>query len=189
MVFENDFNEFFEEIETFNTKYMKRFQQQLEEVLKKLHNGEIRGTFETEEIDKPGVKGFIFRGRFGNEEALEPIEPLKPFRRPILPERPIAIPKKALEETREPLTDIFEEDSALKIYVELPGEEKEDIKLDIKQDKVEIRARNFYKQLELPTNNIDIDKAFSDYKNGVLKITIPKKLKIRGEDKKKTKIV
>ncbi|MBS7632603.1 Hsp20/alpha crystallin family protein [Candidatus Bathyarchaeota archaeon] len=189
MIFENDFDEFFEEIETFNAKYMKRFQQQLEEVLKKLQNGEIKGTFETEEINKPGVKGFIFRGHFGNEEALEPIEPLKPFRRSSLPERPLAIPKKALEEPREPLTDIFDEEDALKIYVELPGEEKEDIKPDIKEDKVEIRARNFYKQLKLPTSNIDVDKASSDYKNGVLNITIPKKLKIRGEDTKKTRLV
>jgi HSP20 family molecular chaperone IbpA len=59
--------------------------------------------------------------------------------------------------------------------VELPGEEKDNIKADFKEDKVEVKAKNFYKLIDLPTKDIDKENISTKYTNGVLEISIPKK--------------
>jgi len=187
--FNDDFGDVFEDLDVFNDKFMKRFQRELSEVLKQIKAGKIKGTFEAKEIKEPGVRGYVILGRFGTDEALEPIEPLKPWRRPPLPERPFEVPETAFKETREPLTDIFEEDNALKIYVELPGEKKDDITLKATEDNVEIKAKNFYKMLKLPKKQTATEAVSSEYKNGVLKITIPKKAELREKDAKKARSV
>jgi HSP20 family molecular chaperone IbpA len=165
------------------------FQLEVDEILKMANSGKLEGTWETREINEPGVKGFVIRGRFGADNALEPLEPLKPSKRRPLPENPFELPKKALDETREPLTDVFEEEKAIKIYVELPGEEEDDIKLNVKGGNVEIKAKSFYKMIKLPNKPIDAEKLSSEYKNGVLKVTIQKKEEPRDKCKGKTRMV
>jgi len=120
---------------------------------------------------------------------LEPLEPLRPWKRPLTPEKPFGFPRRTEEEMREPLTDIFEEDNAFKVYVELPGEEKEDIAFKIANGKLEVRAKNFCKTVNLPGENIVPDKATSEYKNGVLTITVPRKIKLREKDARNTRTV
>ncbi|MBN1784951.1 MAG: Hsp20/alpha crystallin family protein [Candidatus Bathyarchaeota archaeon] len=82
------------------------------------------------------------------------------------------------EEKREALADVIPGENEIRVIVELPGVEKEDIKLSGKADKltisVDANERKYYKEVELPTK-VDIKKATSKYKNGVLDITIPKK--------------
>ena len=92
-----------------------------------------------------------------------------------MPKRPFEVSEKALKEIREPLTDVFDEDKAVKIYVELPGEEKDDVQLNVTEGKVAVKAKKFYKMIEVPTSNVDVEKVSSKYKNGVLEVTIPKK--------------
>jgi HSP20 family molecular chaperone IbpA len=168
---------------------MKMLELEVDEILKMANSGKLEGTWETREINEPGVKGFIIRGRFGTDNAQEPLEPLKPSKRRPLPENPFELPKRALNETREPLTDVFEEEKAIKIYVELPGEEKDDIKLNVKEGNAEIKAKNFYKVIELPNKPIDSKAVSSEYKNGVLKVTIPKKEESYEKCKGKTRLV
>jgi len=187
--FDKDFEDFFDDLDILNPNFMKRFQSQLNEMLKKAKNGELKGDWETREINEPGVKGFFIQGWFGTDKALEPLEPLRPWKRPLTPEKPFELQRKAEEEMREPLTDIFEEDNAFKVYVELPGEEKEDIAFKIANGKLEIEAKNFYKTVNLPSDNGAPDKATSEYKNGVLTITVPKKLKLREKDLENTKTI
>ena len=74
----------------------------------------------------------------------------------------------------------------MKLYVELPGVEKEDIQLNITNSQAEIKAKNFYKNIDLPTRDIEFDKATANYKNGVLEVTIPRTKKATKEEKKKT---
>jgi len=105
-----------------------------------------------------------------------------------MPKRPFKVPETALKEIREPLTDVFEEDKTVKIYIELPGEEKDDIQLNITEGKVEIKTKKFYKMIDVPTKNIEIEKASSKYKNGVLEVTIPKKEEARKKKNGKIKI-
>jgi HSP20 family protein len=79
------------------------------------------------------------------------------------------------ESTREPLTDIIEEEDKLRIIIELPGVEKSDIHLHATDDTLDIDVdnphRKFSKHLELPCG-VDQNSARASYKNGVLEITL-----------------
>jgi len=87
-------------------------------------------------------------------------------------------PHLAVKDKREPLADVMDADSQVRVIVELPGVEKEDIKLSGTEDKLTISVdtpqRKYFKELELPAT-VDSKKATSKYKNGVLDVTIPKK--------------
>ena len=189
MSFDKDFDEIFENFGMFNSKSMKKIQEEIDAVLKEVNSGKLQGTWKIKEINEPEMKGWIFMGSFGSDAALEPLDPLKPRRRRPTPENPFELPKNILEEPREPLTDVFEEEKATKIYVELPGEEKEDIQLKAKEDSIEVKAKNFYKKIDLANNNMSTEKMTTNYKNGVLTIMLPKKIPLRKEDTEKQKMV
>jgi HSP20 family molecular chaperone IbpA len=175
LVFSDDFGDMFEDLDNLNRRLMKKFQKEIDEMFREITSGKIKGTWETREINERQAKGFIVQGRFGFDESLEPLDPLKPPRRRPLPENPFELSKSEAKDTREPLTDIFNEEDATKIYVELPGEKKEDIQLHFREDGLEVKAKNFDKILALSKSNLDMNSLTSEYKNGVLKITIPKK--------------
>jgi HSP20 family molecular chaperone IbpA len=166
-----DFDEIFRDFGEIMKK-MRGF----EEIEKELKSGNLKGGWDVKQIDEPNIKGYIIKGRFGPGRPLEPFDPFKPnnpFERRPMPQRSFRPSDIASTETREPLTDIFEEEKAVKIYIELPGEEKDDIQLNVTKGKVEIKAKNFYKRIDVP-RNVDVEKASSKYNNGVLTIIIPK---------------
>jgi HSP20 family molecular chaperone IbpA len=188
--FDDDFKDPFEEFDIF--KLMKKSQSEMEKLLEEIRNGKLRGTWEIRQIDEPEMKGYAIRGRFGTEgplEPLKPLEPLQPSRRNLLPEKPLGVSKAAFKEMREPLVDIFEDDNRAKIYVELPGVEKEDIKLHFGNGSIEIKARNFRKTIDLPHLQAVTDSVSTEYKNGVLQITIPKEKQLRKKDANKLRVV
>ena len=82
-----------------------------------------------------------------------------------------------VEEVREPLVDIFDEADKITIIAEIPGVEEEKIKIDIKDDILELEAedsdKKYHKEVLLPSK-VKKKSLCSTYKNGVLKITIPK---------------
>jgi len=174
MAFEDDFDEIIGDYDFFIEKFVEKMQKNIEEILEGVKSGKIKGTWKTKEINEPGVKGYIFMGRFGSGEVLEPIEPLKPLKRRPTLEKPFEPQNANFKEAREPLTYVFEEGNAIKIYVELPGEEKENIHLKVRGGNVEVKAKNFYKKIKLPDKNFALETVTSEYRNGVLKITIPK---------------
>jgi HSP20 family protein len=188
MSFDSDFDEIFGDFDILK-KFVKKSQGEFDEMLKTIRSGAIKGIWEIREINEPGVKGYSIQGRFGTDEDIDPLEPLKPLKRRPLPEKPFEIPAKAMKEIREPLVDIFEEDNAIKIYAELPGEEKEDIKVSIAEDKIEIKAENFYKITNLPKTHLATEKMSSEYKNGVLEITIPKRKALREKDARNARMI
>jgi HSP20 family protein len=187
--FDAEFDEIFENLGLFNSKSMKKIQEEIEAMLKEVNSGELKGTWKTKEINEPGMKGWIFMGSIGSDEALEPLDPLKPQKKRPIPERPLELSKSMYEETREPLTDVFEDEKAMKIYLELPGEEKEDIQLKAREGSIEVKAKNFYKKIDLPNDNVSTEKMTSDYRNGVLTITLPKKMPLRKEDTARQKTI
>jgi HSP20 family molecular chaperone IbpA len=71
----------------------------------------------------------------------------------------------------------------------LPGVEKDDIKLNFGEGCVEVKARNFYKTIDLATEDIAMKGVSTLYKNGVLQITIPKVKGLREKDAKNLKAV
>ncbi len=84
----------------------------------------------------------------------------------------------SLHERREPLVDVIEDDKSIKVVAELPGVDKENIKLNAAVRgltiNVENAERKYFKELEFPVE-IDRATAKSSYRNGVLEITFQKK--------------
>ncbi len=96
-------------------------------------------------------------------------------------------PSLDVKEEREPLVDVISTDGEIKVIAELPGVEKDDIKLHGTEDTLTISVdtpkRKYFKDIEMPAR-IDPKKAKTVYKNGVLEVTIPKikeEKKPRGE--------
>jgi HSP20 family protein len=82
-----------------------------------------------------------------------------------------------VQQEREPLVDIIKTDGEIHIVVELPGVEKEDIKLRATEETLTINVdtpqRRYFKEVELPAR-VRVNEAKSQYKNGVLEVTFPK---------------
>jgi len=101
-----------------------------------------------------------------------------------------------------PTVDVKETDKEITVIAEMPGINKEDIDIDIHEDRVEIRAEtkeekkeekegyiykerregSFYRSLALPAS-VNAAKAKATYKDGVLTLALPK-----SKETKKTKI-
>ncbi len=106
----------------------------------------------------------------------------------------------AIEKYRKPFIDLVETDKVLIAIVEMPGLDKEGIKINLTQDKLEISAEtkhgkekkekdyiykerrscSYFRMIYLPSS-IDSDNSKASYNNGILQITMPK-----TEIKKKT---
>ena len=82
-----------------------------------------------------------------------------------------------VKEEREPLVDIIESNGEIHIVVELPGVDKEDIKLRGTETtltiSVDVPQRKYYKEIKLPAR-VNVKEARTMYKNGVLEVKIPK---------------
>lgn len=122
-------------------------------------------------------------------------------RRQLLPsgERGETLPA----EYRQPFIDIAETDKEVIATAEMPGLEKEDIKINLTEDRLEIsaetkkeeekrekgyvyrerRSGSYYRAIALPSP-IDPNNAQALYKNGILEIKMPKtKIKEKKEIK------
>ncbi len=182
-----DIEDIFKNFLTFDKDFGRRFQEQLRKMQEATKDGQREGKWNMEQVDEPGVKGYVMWGYFSSDKPLEPLDPSEPFkplrpsRHPPLFESPSTFPKDSSQEIRDPLTDVIEEEKAVKIYAELPGVEKDDIKLDVAAGKLDIKAKNFHKTLDLPRKNLETKKIETSYKNGVLEITIPKKKDFKPE--------
>ena len=82
-----------------------------------------------------------------------------------------------IEEEREPITDVFDEEDEIKVYAEMPGINQENITIELKEGILNISAQNrkikFRKEILLPAKG-DIDTLSSNYKNGILEVKIKK---------------
>ena len=82
-----------------------------------------------------------------------------------------------VDEEREPITDIFDEKNEIIIIAEMPGIDESDIKIDLKEDILEIMAvsnsRTYRKELLLPmkASSQNLSHKFT---NGILEIRIKK---------------
>jgi HSP20 family protein len=92
-----------------------------------------------------------------------------------------------VKEEREPLVDVIETNGDVHIVAELPGVEKNDIKLHGTEDalliSVDTPQHKYFKEVKLPAK-VKAKEAKTQYKNGVLEITLPKtkeERKPRGE--------
>ncbi|BCU68190.1 heat-shock protein Hsp20 [Sulfolobales archaeon HS-7] len=86
--------------------------------------------------------------------------------------------KPVISNEREPLVDIIEKDNDIRVLAEIPGADKDKIKVSINGDKLFITAdaqdKKYSKTVELPAE-VDEDSVKATYKNGVLEINLKKK--------------
>jgi HSP20 family protein len=82
-----------------------------------------------------------------------------------------------VEEEREPITDVFNEKEEIKIYAEMPGVDKKNIQIDLREDILDISVksglRKYRKELLLPVK-VKFENITWNYKNGMLEIRIKK---------------
>ena len=79
---------------------------------------------------------------------------------------------------REPLADVTTTDKDVKVVVEIPGVSKENIKINVYDNSVEVTTtgteRKYHEVVDIPPET-DIETATSTYKNGILEIIFKKK--------------
>ena len=123
----------------------------------------------------PFVYGFSYTAEPGKEPVFREFGNIKPSYRGIEP-----------SEGREPLVDVMSEKDKYKIFAELPGVEKDQVKLDVADDSVQIKTddeKKFYKMIYLDSP-VDPDSAKASYKNGILTLELDKKEKRIGKEVK-----
>ena len=96
-------------------------------------------------------------------------------------------------ESRQPFIDVIETEKEVIATAEMPGLEKQDIKINLTEDRLEIsaetkheekkeekgylyrerRSGSYYRAISLPSP-VDPDNSKASYKNGVLEIKMPK---------------
>lgn len=121
----------------------------------------------------PFVYGFSYTAEPGKEPVFQEFGNIKPSYRGIEPSL-----------GREPLVDVMDEKDRFKIFVELPGVDKEKVKLDVAEDSVEVKTeddKKFYKMINLGSA-VNPDTSRASYKNGVLTLELEKKEKRTGKE-------
>ena len=113
-----------------------------------------------------GVFGFSIKTAMGGRPVVEHFGNIK------------KTPRGAkVEEEREPITDVFDEKTEIRIYAEMPGANEDDIKIDLKGDILNISAKGkdkkYRKELLLPAKGRS-KTLTSTFKNGILEIKIEK---------------
>jgi HSP20 family protein len=82
-----------------------------------------------------------------------------------------------VDEEREPMIDMFDEEDEIVIIAEMPGIEENDLKIDLKGDILDISAerdtRKYHKEILLP-EKVEEGKMKVKYNNGILEIRIKK---------------
>lgn len=93
--------------------------------------------------------------------------------------------QKQLNKAKDPLVDIQESDKEIYVTIELPGIEKENIDLEVNNEKLTIKAEDkehFFKEIKLPSE-VKTKNNDAKFNNGVLSITL-KKTKPKKKGKK-----
>jgi HSP20 family protein len=123
----------------------------------------------------PFVYGFSYTAEPGKEPIIREFGNIRPSYKGIEPST-----------GREPLVDVMDEKDKYKIFVELPGVDKNNVKLDVAEDSVEIKTeddKKFYKMLYLDSA-VDPESAKATYNNGVMTLELEKKAKRKGKEVK-----
>ena len=113
-----------------------------------------------------GVYGFTINTAVGGSPKVETFGNIKKT-----PEGP------RVDEEREPITDIFNEKDEIVVIAEMPGIDENDIKIDLKEDILEISAistsRTYRKEILLPVKVLKSNLSHK-FTNGILEIRIKK---------------
>ena len=82
-----------------------------------------------------------------------------------------------VEEVREPMVDVFDEQDHILVIAELPGVSESEIKIEVAGDILNLTAsdkdRKYAKEILLP-GKVNPDSVKTSYNNGILEITLEK---------------
>jgi len=82
-----------------------------------------------------------------------------------------------VEEIREPMIDVFDEEDHILVIAELPGVSESEIKIEVTGDILNLTAsdkdRKYAKEILLP-GKVNSDSVKTSYNNGILEITLQK---------------
>ncbi|MGY5875821.1 MAG: archaeal heat shock protein Hsp20 [Candidatus Thorarchaeota archaeon] len=149
-----------------------QIEEMMERMLEQMGQG---GVFDNEALEEfmrnpQGTNPFVFGFRMGVGPDGKPI--IQNFGNTRPDEDGIEITSEF-----EPLVDVIEEDDELVVVAELPGVEKDEIKVRVKGMVLTIDvnnpARPYHKTIKLPTR-VKKDQARSAIRNGVLEIRLKK---------------
>jgi len=114
-----------------------------------------------------GIYGFNIRTMAGGTPTIETFGNIR-----RTPRGPV------VEEEREPIVDIFDEEDHILIVAELPGVSEDDINIKVAGDILKISAetgdRKYSKEILL-SSKVREDKIESSYKSGILEVKLVKK--------------
>jgi HSP20 family protein len=126
--------------------------------------GEIHGPGK----ELKGIYGFTVKVGLGDEGPT--LEPFGNIRRDVKSGRT------EVQEVREPMVDVFEEEDYLLVLAELPGIGKEDVHIEVKDDVLTISAergdKKYRKEFLLP-RSVAKEKVQVSCNNGILEIKCP----------------
>jgi HSP20 family protein len=82
-----------------------------------------------------------------------------------------------VEEVREPIVDVFDEEDHIRLIAELPGVSEDNIKIEVTGDILNLTAsdtdKKYAKEILLPSK-VNPQSLKNTYKNGILEITLKK---------------
>ncbi|MBI4530714.1 MAG: Hsp20/alpha crystallin family protein [Candidatus Latescibacteria bacterium] len=116
--------------------------------------------------DLKGIYGFSVKVGLGGEPTVQSFGNIRETEKgPVV------------EEVREPLVDLFDEEKTLQIVAEMPGVEEKDVIVEIKDDILTITAetgkKKYSKEVLLPVK-VRPTSLSKSYRNGILEITLQK---------------
>ena len=157
------------------TDFMK-WHVELNEEAERGRSGQLNDPCDGKQNDALEVRRNLIRRRIWSnppQEPLDPIEPFNPWQRRPMPQRPFRSPIMH-NGPHDALTDIFEDGASVRVYVDVPGDAKDELQPNVTANTVEVKARTLYQRIAVP-GPIEVEKASSQYNNGVLTIRLPKK--------------
>ncbi len=126
--------------------------------------GELRGKGRLKDLR--GVYGFNVKVGLGGEPTVETFGNIKKSEEGAV-----------VEEVREPLVDIFDENEAIRVIAEMPGVDAGDVRVELKDDILTISAegkdRKYSKEILLPAKGKQ-ESLKTSYRNGILEVTVAK---------------
>jgi HSP20 family protein len=126
-------------------------------------SGEIKWKGKGEDLK--GVMGFSVKMGLGGEGIK--MEPFGNIRKDVKTGEPV------VQEVREPVVDIFEEENYTLVLAEMPGISAEDVRIEVKDDLLSIyaekREKKYSKEVLLP-RNYPKEKMLISCNNGILEI-------------------
>lgn len=110
-----------------------------------------------------GVYGFSIRTGLGGDDSAR----VEPFGNVHTTKEGIVV-----DEVREPLVDVFDEDKEIVVTAELPGARESDIAIELEGDVLKIKSqgeRSYAKDVPLPAA-VDGKSLHKKYNNGILEV-------------------